>query len=87
MIVDLAVEDECELTVLRDHRLVSSFGHVENSEPPEAERNASHFVDPRTRVVRAATANGFGHDVNCGAELRTVLLSCRINNSREPAHF
>ena len=61
VVVDLAVEGEHPAPGLRQHRLLSGGGQVDDREPAMRERDAGLAVGPHAVVVGAAMRDGIGH--------------------------
>ena len=80
MVVDLAVEDDDEAAVGRDHRLVAVRGEIEDGETPEAEGETGLLVDPRAAVIRTAMPQRRRH----ARDARDKRLGSASPGDREP---
>lgn len=86
VVVYLTVEHEDELAIVRQHRLVTRVGELNDSQASKSERNACSFIKPRSCIVGSSAANRFSHRLDVGTEVRAHFLSRRIDDASEPAH-
>jgi hypothetical protein len=61
VVVDLAVEDDADRSIGREHWLVPGGGEVDDREPPEAESDAVIGRHERARIIGPAMPDRVAH--------------------------
>src|SRR5205823_2574383 len=82
VVVDLAIEDDDQLAILRAHGLVASRAQVQDGEPAKTEPHV--VVEVQARVVRAPVGDALRHP---GQDRRVCRSTTEAEHHYQTAHF
>ena len=81
MVVDLAVEDDCDFLVGRAHWL-GTIGKINNRKPPMPEMHSRYRIDEISLGIRPPVGQSTGHSL----QSLPVTRPARRDESGNPAH-